>query len=382
MTFGTDRSVDTGRHCEKFWAGRRRPTRRARVGVVQPRKLRSSPLPPPGRGLTASGWLVAVGTRTPCGRTLDSSRPAGVEGVPDLVRQRATAAGDVGRRWLRELPGIVDELVERWALSVGEPFSGGTAACVLAVTRSDGSDAVLKVLLPPEVVGVSELAAARAAHELADGQGCAALLDVDETRSALLLERLGPNLHELELALPEVLATIADTLLEFWRPLPADHPFPTGVDKARWLADFIVEEWHRSGEACERAIVDRAVGYCMRRADRFDPGDVVLVHGDAHGWNTLRAGAGFKFVDPEGVASSRAHDLAVPMREYHEPLLAGDTPSLLRARADELAKRCGVDPDEVWEWGYIERVSTGLLNLRDFDDGSGEGFLEVARRCL
>ena len=46
------------------------------------------------------------------------------------------------------------------------------------------------------------------------------------------------------------------------------------------------------------------------------------------------------------------------------------------------AERCGVDADEVWEWGYIERVSTGLLNLRDFGDNSGSGFLEVARRCL
>lgn len=292
------------------------------------------------------------------------------------------AAGDGGRRWLTELVDIVEELAERWELSVGEPFSGGTAACVLPVTRSDGSDAVLKVALPPEVVAVSEFSVARAAHEHADGEGCAALLDVDAAQSALLLERLGPNLHELEMELSEVLATIADTLLAFWRPLPAEHPFPTGADKARWLADFIVEEWHRSGEACERAIVDRALEYCTQRADRFDPRDVVLVHGDAHGWNTLRADAGYKFVDPEGVASSRAHDLAVPMREYHEPLLAGDTPTLLRARADDLAERCGVDPDEVWEWGYIERVSTGLLNLRDFDDGSGAGFLEVARRCL
>jgi hypothetical protein len=35
----------------------------------------------------------------------------------------------------------------------------------------------------------------------------------------------------------------------------------------------------------------------------------------------------------------------------------------------------------VWEWGFIERVSTGLANLRDFDDGDGSMFLEVARRC-
>jgi hypothetical protein len=36
----------------------------------------------------------------------------------------------------------------------------------------------------------------------------------------------------------------------------------------------------------------------------------------------------------------------------------------------------------VWEWGFIERVSTGLANVRDFDSDSGSMFLEVARRCL
>ena len=43
---------------------------------------------------------------------------------------------------------------------------------------------------------------------------------------------------------------------------------------------------------------------------------------------------------------------------------------------------CGIDPEPVWQWGFIERVSTGLANLRDFDDDSGEQFLEVAERCL
>ena len=65
-----------------------------------------------------------------------------------------------------------------------------------------------------------------------------------------------------------------------------------------------------------------------------------------------------------------------------DPLLLGDTPRLVRDRAEFLADRCAVDPEIVWEWGYIERVSTGLASLRDFDDDHGAKFLEVARRCL
>jgi streptomycin 6-kinase len=130
-------------------------------------------------------------------------------------------------------------------------------------------------------------------------------------------------------------------------------------------------------------VIDRAVALCERRAAGFDLAHAVLVHGDAHGWNTLEAGAGtYKFVDPEGLRSEPAHDLSVPMREYNAPLLAGDTPRLVRERAARLASLCDVDPEAVWEWGFIERVSTGLANLGELEDGEGNLFLEVAERCL
>lgn len=112
------------------------------------------------------------------------------------------------------------------------------------------------------------------------------------------------------------------------------------------------------------------------------PGSLVDGRTVAPGWNTLEAGAGrCKLVDPEGLWSEPAQDLGVPMREYNEPLLAGDTPRLVRKRAELLASWCGVDPEPVWQWGLVERVSTGLANARDFDGDDGLAFLEVATRC-
>jgi streptomycin 6-kinase len=90
----------------------------------------------------------------------------------------------------------------------------------------------------------------------------------------------------------------------------------------------------------------------------------------------------YKFVDVEGLCSEPEHDLGVAMREYNDPLLEGDTARLVDDRAVFLAERCDVDPRIVWEWGFIERVSTGLANLRDFDNDNGAKFLEVAQRCL
>ncbi len=303
--------------------------------------------------------------------------------VPELVRQRALANGVAGRSWLHDLPDVVAGLAQRWGLELGEASDGGTAAYVVEATDADGNARVLKVAMP---LGTDELAGFERSvlvHQIADGRACAKLFDHDATDAAMLLERLGPNLADLGHSISSILEVVATTLQSFWRPAPDDDRLPTGVEKAAWLAEYITTTWSELDEPCARSVIDRAVAYCDERAGCYDASNAVVVHGDAHGWNTLSAADGrFKFVDPEGVRSERAHDLAVPMREYNAPLLAGDTARLVRDRAEYLAGICEVDPEPVWQWGFIERVSTGLANLRDFDDDSGAQFLEVAERCL
>jgi streptomycin 6-kinase len=287
-----------------------------------------------------------------------------------------------GLEWIAELPATVAALAERWELEVGEALTGGTAAYVCAATRANGSACVLKVGVPPEEGEEATFARSVLAHELAQGRGCVALLEHHEPAQALLLERLGPNLDELGLSVPEILEVVASTLRELWHPIPATVGLPTGADRAMWLRGWIVRGWEDLNHPCERAVIDRAAELCDRRAAAFDPATSVLVHGDAHGWNTLDAGSGrYKLVDIEGVRSDRANDLAVPMREYNEPLIAGHTSRLVRERAELLAGWCDVDPQAVWEWGYVERVSTGLAALVAFADRSiGTMALEVARR--
>ena len=303
--------------------------------------------------------------------------------VPDLVRQRATANGATGRRWLVELPEVVESLAARWGLSIGETFTGGTSGLVLAAVDETGRACVLKVAMPLEWNDLDSFRRSVRVHELAEGRGCARLYAHDVDMSALLMERLGRNLAELEQPVPRLLESVTETLRVFWRPVTEECGLPTGVDKTAWLADYITTSWDELGQPCARQVVDRALDYCAQRAAAFDPSVAVLVHGDAHGWNTVEAGEGtFKFVDPEGLRSEPAHDLGVLMREYNEPLAEGDTFRLTRERAELLAGWCDIDPEPVWQWGFIERVSTGMANIRDFDNDGGALFLEVATRCL
>jgi streptomycin 6-kinase len=67
------------------------------------------------------------------------------------------------------------------------------------------------------------------------------------------------------------------------------------------------------------------------------------------------------------------------MREHGRELLdAPDALTAARDRCDYLARACGVDARAIWEWGVMERVSTGLLALRTGRGRLGAEMLAVA----
>lgn len=163
--------------------------------------------------------------------------------VPELVRQRALRNGAAGARWLAELPGVVDDLAQRWTLDLGDAFVGGTASYVVAATNADGRSCVLKVAMPLDMDEHDAFARSVRAYELAAGQSCAELFEYDASAPAMLLERLGLNLADLGLTVPEILEAITSTLRGFWRPVAVGDGLRSGPEQARWLARYISATW-------------------------------------------------------------------------------------------------------------------------------------------
>ena len=75
--------------------------------------------------------------------------------------------------------------------------------------------------------------------------------------------------------------------------------------------------------------------------------------------------------------SEPAHDLAIPLRDWTDELLAGDPKQLALEWCARLGELTDVEPRAIWEWAFIERVSTGLF-LVELGDPIGLPFLEVA----
>jgi streptomycin 6-kinase len=290
--------------------------------------------------------------------------------VPEVVRKKAFAVG--AGEWLDDLPLLVAGLEQEWGIAVGQAYSDSTEAFVAEATCGDGTAAVLKLLVPRSGdAAENEITVLR----LTGGEGCARLLRDDALRGALLLERLGRSLYELGLPIRTRHEILCSTAARVWRPARGCG-LPTGAEKGRWLAEFIEATWEELDHPCSERAIDHALACAARRAKAHRDERAVLVHGDVHQWNALEAPDGFKLVDPDGLFAEPEYDLGIIMREDPLDLLHSDP----RQRARWLAARTGLDSTSIWEWGVVERVSTGLLGTKVGLQPVGRQMLDVADR--
>jgi streptomycin 6-kinase len=300
--------------------------------------------------------------------------------VPDLVRRRATAEGSAGLAWLASLDGTLASLEHDWSLTIGPALDGGSAAFVAEARTSRGESVVVKVSTPATDAHRHEADVLRAAA----GKGYVSLLRHHAPRRAVLLERLGDRLETLDLPYEHQMNIVCATLLEAWMLLPAGMDFPTGADKANALGSDIVKLWTETGQPCSSALIDKALLYCRDRAMSYRREHAILAHGDPHPANILAVPGTdrFKFIDPDGIAIEPAYDLGVLLRAWDDGLGGRHAHDIARSHARHLATRTQVSAEAIWQWGFIERVSTGLTLLQLGEQAKGQQFLSIAETLL
>ena len=292
--------------------------------------------------------------------------------VPVIVANAARAAG--AGAWLDDLPSLVAGLEADWSVTVGRPYPGSTEAYVAEATGADGAPAVLKVLVPAGGnAGANEATVLR----LTAGDGCPLLYRHDPARGALLMERLGRPMYELGISLARRLELLCSTAARVWRPA-ADSGLPTGADRARRLAEFIMTTWDELDRPCSEAAIDHALDCAHRRGQAHRDERSVLIHGDVHQLNALESGDGFKLVDPDGLLAEPECDLGTLMRGDPVELLAGDPCD----RAWRLAGYSGLDPVAIWEWGVVQRLASGLHCTRIDLEPLGRDTLRTAEAVV
>lgn len=266
---------------------------------------------------------------------------------------------------------------KEWHIFVGKTLSGGTHAFVACADGENGEKYVLKIDMPENLGG--EFSRGITSLKKADGQGYVKLYAYDLKRKACLLERLGKPINQLGYSVEKQLEIICSSLKKVWEIPAADIELPSGKESVAWFRNFIGETWEDLNRPCSTNVIKQALSYLQSREDALNPSKFVMLHGDAHGGNTLETLSGneYKLIDPDGIFYEKAYDLGVLMREWVQeyekfPLEIG------RQRCKYLHCLTGVPEQDIWEWGYLQTVSTAFVFLKIRQEKTGRQMLRVA----
>jgi len=274
--------------------------------------------------------------------------------VAEAERRRSIPERDLSAS-VQHFSAVARSVCRESGLTVERWLEGGAGTPPLAVRREDGSAAVLKIAEP------GALDAAVQVLRAAGGHGYARVLAWEADRGALLLERLGHDLWAESSTLSGQGEVVVPLLREAWRvPLTCGRPFQS---KASGLLAILADLGPRYGTHHEDVLAV-ATGYAKELAasERAE----VVCHGDPHAGNVLRRGDGWALIDPDGFVGERAYDLGVVMRDAcreitdAEASQPGAARPMLREECRHLAEPANVDPERVWRWGFVERVTTAL----------------------
>lgn len=298
--------------------------------------------------------------------------------LPPEVMGRAESLGEAGRIWLDNLEKIVRSLEAQWDVAIGAPLSGGSHSLVAFADGRYGEPYAVKVDVPENPDPVDFLKEVRTL-EIAKGRGYARLFAYDVKNRACLLERLGPTLQSKGLPVQEQIKAICGTLKAAWE-IPVENPgcLSNGAESIAWFRKFLADSWESLKRPCPKPVMDCGLLCLQSREEALGRTPCVLVHGDAHANNTLAApDGGFRLVDPDGLYYEKAYDLGVLVREWMDTYLA-DPVGLVQKRCQFMHELTDVPQRDIWEWGYIQTVSTGLVLMQVGQQDYGKAMLELA----
>lgn len=279
--------------------------------------------------------------------------------------------GEDGEFLLNNLPSLIEETSARWSLTDVQPvpmlsynfvafakrpspltppplrFASGAV-----VPRREGS-VVLKIGVPRDEL-TSELAALR----LFNGESACRLIEADEEKGFLLLERLFPGEMLVTLKDDEEATHIAaEVMKRIWRPgfdIPDAAKFIKLSDWFDGLKELRKMFNGRTGPLNEKIVdrVEKSVSDLL--AENQNP---VLMHGDFHHYNVLSSERGWLIIDPKGVIGPACYEVGpLLINPWGELIHLNGLPQITKRRIDILHEHLGFERERIHAWGLAHAI--------------------------
>ena len=288
--------------------------------------------------------------------------------VPDafsaLVTGRDAEPHISGDEWLARLPGLVEQSLSEWELTVDGEARHGMSALVLPVRRRDGAAAVLKVTWPHDEAEHEHLAL-----QHWGGRGAVRLLAANPGRWTMLLERLNADCDLYDVQIDDACAVIGGLLAQL------DHPALPQLPRLSSQCSRMDERLGSAPAAIPRRFVEQARALLSDLVTDAAI-DSRMVHTDLHYRNVLAAGRQpWLAIDPKPLAADPAFAVTPALwNRWEEAVAGGGLRQRLRRRLLIICENAGINEERAQAWSIVREVQMALWAV---EDGHADGLTKA-----
>jgi streptomycin 6-kinase len=276
-----------------------------------------------------------------------------------------------GHAFLKALPDLVAEASARWGLTDAQPAP--TLSYNFVAFANHGEDQVVLKMGVPNREMRSEMAALR----LFNGDGACKLIDYDEERCWMLLERLHPGVMLSTMNDDEEATHIAaEVMKRIWCGLDTPPAIASSYSTTNDNSKFIrLMDWF-DGLKKIRPMFGGGTGplnkKLVERVERstkdffLENHNPVLMHGDFHHFNILSSERGWLVIDPKGVIGPAGYEVGPlminPWNSFSEGI---NYKSTIRRRIDILHEHLGFERERILEWSLAHAILSAWWGIED-----------------
>jgi streptomycin 6-kinase len=282
-----------------------------------------------------------------------------------------------GEKFLAVLPSLIEEVSQRWGLSDVQPVPNLSFNFVAFAKRpsttprnargSAQDEVVLKMAVPnPELI--SEMSALK----LFNGEGACQLLEHDEERGLLLLERLKPGKMLSELEDDDERTNIAaDVILNMESASSLANveqqavPLQRFIKLSDWFNGLKKIRPHFNGGTgpFPKEILERVESFLP---ELFAEKDVKLMHGDFHHFNILSSERGWLIIDPKGVIGPAGYEVGPFMINPWDSISDWNSFKVqAERRVSILTERLGWERQKIIRWSLAHAILSAWWSIED-----------------
>ena len=286
---------------------------------------------------------------------------------PDFIQTIHNVFKEDGKRFIENLPVLIEDVSARWGLTDVQPVPNLSYNFV-AFAKQNNAEVILKIGLPNR-----ELTSEISALKLFNGNGACRLIESDQDRGFLLLERLLPGKMLVELEDDDDRTRIAaEVMQKIWRPLGDIEQQPVRLQSFIQLSDWfdglkkIRPHFNGGTGPFPKKLLERVESILP---ELFADENIKLIHGDFHHFNILSSERGWLVIDPKGVIGPAGYEVG-PLMINPWNNLSDRISFQVRAerRVNILAERLGRERETILNWATAHAVLSAWWNIEGGED--------------